>query len=290
MIKVVERLTGIVGVLILLMLAGSGCASKKYVSQQIAPLNQKLAQYQKQTDARLAWMNNKEQNDIAQVNDRIASTDQNVSQLTSGVQSAQGSASRAMEAGSANSEAIQNLGSDVSKTLNYQLVDKADVLFAFNKAALTPAAKATLDDVVSKFQSMPRGVVELAGYTDRVGASNYNLELSRRRAWAVQRYLAQHDVPLRSIHMIGFGEEAPAEDLKPAGDRNSQARRVNIRVYGAADIVSSDAAPQSGSDPNAAPQSGSDPNAAPQPGSDPNAAPQPGSNPDTTPQPDSDPE
>ena len=129
--------------------------------------------------------------------------------------------------------------------ISLQLVDKADVMFAFNKATLTPAAKATLDEVASKCRSMPRTVVELAGFTDRVGSKTYNLDLSRRRAWTVQRYLVEHDVSLRSIHLVGFGEDAPPAGLEAEGQtasatagkagRDNKSRRVNIRIYGVGD-------------------------------------------------------
>jgi outer membrane protein OmpA-like peptidoglycan-associated protein len=252
MIKVGDHLTATVGVLLSFMLAASGCASKKYVSKQIAPVNQKLSQFEKQTDERIAWMNNKEQRDVSQLNERIATTDQNVAQAAAAAQSAQGSASRAMEdadaaktAADAAKTATDSLQSDMSNALNYKLIDRADVLFAFNKAELTPEAKATLDDIITKYKAAPRGIVELAGFTDPRGTSNYNLGLSRRRTWAVQRYLVSHDVPTRAIHMVGLGEEAPPEGLtaestegRATGSRYHQDRRVNIRLYGAGDIGS----------------------------------------------------
>jgi outer membrane protein OmpA-like peptidoglycan-associated protein len=218
-------------------------------------VNQKLGQYEKQTNDRIAWLNNKEQNDISQVNERIATTDQKVSQVAGAVQEAQGTASRAMEeadsnksASSANTAAIANLESGMASALNYQLVEKADVLFAFNKAVLTAEATAKLDEVASKYQSMPRAIIELAGFTDSIGSKNYNLGLSRRRAWAVQRYLVEHKVPLRAIHVVGLGEEAPPDGLDSElqagtatvarGERNALERRVNIRIFGAGDISS----------------------------------------------------
>jgi outer membrane protein OmpA-like peptidoglycan-associated protein len=139
------------------------------------------------------------------------------------------------------------LQSGVANALNYQLVERADVLFGFDKSTLTPAAKASLDKVAAKVLSLPRAVVEVAGFTDPIGTEKYNLELSRRRAWAVQRYLVQHNVPSRAIHMVGMGEEtAPPEGLQHSFERSGKTgakahwedRRVNIRVFGAGDITS----------------------------------------------------
>lgn len=226
-------------------LTAPGCASKKYVSQQINSVNQRVDQ----TNGKVAWLTNKQQNDMSQVNERIATTDQHVSQLNKAVQSAQGTASRAMQEADANKVRIEANNTEISKvanSLNYQLVDKADVWFAFDKATLTPKAKSELDAIAARAQRMPRAVVELGGFTDPVGTSNYNLDLSRRRAWAVQRYLIDHNVPARSIHVAGFGKERGPEDMGlPSSDMATARgkseshrleRRVCIRLYGAGDL------------------------------------------------------
>jgi OmpA-OmpF porin, OOP family len=243
-----------IGIPIALALATTGCATKKYVSQQVAPVNHRVTALEKSTNDKISAVWHKEETDISQVNERISTTDQHVAQLSTAVQEAQGTASRAMQETEANSSkiaenstAITTLGSGVANALNYQLVEKADVTFAFNKATLTPAAKLALDQVAMKAAQMPRAVVELAGFTDTVGSANYNLALSRRRAEAVQRYLVMQKVPLRSIHIIGLGKETPPEglaaDLEAVNPNPSKAelrrleRRVRIQVYGAGDIT-----------------------------------------------------
>jgi outer membrane protein OmpA-like peptidoglycan-associated protein len=238
----------------LIMLATSGCATKKYVSQQVKPVNTRVSQLEKTTNDKISYLNNKEQSDISQVNERISTTDQRVSQTAEAAQQAQGTASRAMEevesSGSkiaANSSAIDTLGSGVANALNYQQVEKADVTFAYNKDTLTPEAKVALDMIASKVQSLPRAVVEVVGFADKSGSSPYNLALSRRRAEAVERYLVMQKVPLRSIHIVGLGGEAPPPglvademEINPGAGKTQYsrlARRVHIRVFGAGDIT-----------------------------------------------------
>lgn len=259
MIKLGHRIVWLIGVPIALVLATSGCATKKFVRQTVAPVNQQVATLETHTNEKIAAVSAKEESDISQVNERISTTDQRVSQVAAAAQQAQGTASRAMaetetNAGriSANSTAISNLGSGVANALNYQLVEKTDVMFAFNKSTLTPEAKAALDQIVAKAQAQPRSVVELAGFTDRAGSVNYNLALSRRRAETVQRYLVNNKVPLRTIHIVGLGEEAPPPGLEPelstaspnpsVKELRRQARRVQVRVYGAGDITQGSAA------------------------------------------------
>jgi len=238
----------------LIMLATSGCATKKYVSRQVQPVNTRVSQLEKSTNDKISYLNTKQESDISQVNERISTTDQRVSQVAEAAQQAQGTASRAMEEvqseGSkiaANSSSIETLGSGVANALNYQQVEKGDVTFAVNRTTLTPAAKAVLDMIAMKVQSLPRAVVEVVGFADRSGSSNYNLALSRQRAEAVERYLVMQKVPLRSIHIVGLGGEAPPAGLvadEMAVDPNAGtpqfqrlARRVHIRVFGAGDIT-----------------------------------------------------
>lgn len=254
MINLGKSLVWGLGLPIALTLATSGCATKKYVSQQIAPVNQRVAKLEKTTNDKIAVLKAKEERDVSQLNERMSTTEQHLAQVASTAEQAQGTASRAMQESQANAEkisanagAIGALGTGVANALNYQLVERADVTFAFGKATLTPEAKMALDQIATKMASMPRAVVELAGFTDRIGSANFNLALSRRRAEAVQRYLVSQKVPLRSIHIVGMGKEAPPENLvadlsaispnPTKAERDRLARRVHIRVFGAGDIT-----------------------------------------------------
>jgi outer membrane protein OmpA-like peptidoglycan-associated protein len=246
MIKSGTSVIAWIAIPITLALATTGCATKKYVRQQVSPVHQQVATLQKQTNDKIAYLTNKEERDISQANERISTVDQRVSQVAEATQQAQGTASRAMETADGNSAKITTLTAGVANALNYQLADKADVMFAFNKAELTPQAKQTLDEMISKSQSMPRAVFELAGFTDPRGSKNYNFALSRRRAEAVQRYLVLQKVPPRSIHIVGLGKDTPPPDLQPENPVSASAskaeryhadRRVQIRLFGAGDIT-----------------------------------------------------
>jgi len=265
-----------IAVPIALVLATSGCATKKFVRQQVAPVNQKVAKLETQTNDKIAAVWHKQESDISQVNERIATTDQKVDQVASAAQQAQGTASRAMEESQSNSTKITELGDGVAKALNYQQIEKADVMFGFNKSTLTPEAKLALDQAASKCLSLPRCVIELAGFTDTRGTKSYNLALSRRRAEAVQRYLVMQKVPLRSIHIVGMGKEPAPPGLEAEvaavtgppsrAEKYRLARRVQVRIFGAGDITAGTAS-RSEPDP--------DPQPEPQPQPDPQPEPQP---------------
>ena len=198
------------------------------------------------------------QKDISQVNERISTAESKLGLASSAAQQAQTDAQRAQAAASsamsesqenarklaANSQTVAAAGASMANALNYKLVESADVTFGFNKSSLTPEAKAELDQLATKVQSMPRVVVELVGFTDPTGPQDYNLNLSRERADSVQRYLVTQKVPLHSIHTVGLGAEAPPSGLEADASSNPSkseaeraSRRVLIRIFGSADSV-----------------------------------------------------
>jgi OmpA-OmpF porin, OOP family len=234
----------ILSVPVTVALATSGCATKTYVRQQTNTVNQRVSNLETKTKEQIAYLTNKEQNDISQVRERIMTTDAKVAENAAAVQQANATASQAMQAAQSNTQLINANATEITNLangMNYTLIEKGDVTFGFNKSALDNAAKVALDLIIAKAQSAPRAVIELVGFTDTVGSKQYNLALSRRRAEAVERYLVHNNIPLRGIHIVGLGEEPPPANLaadivaidphaNPREVRRA-ARRVLVRVY-----------------------------------------------------------
>lgn len=254
MIQLKNTVVGSIALPIILALAASGCARHKYVKHQINPVAEKLAAVEKETNEKIATLSAKHESDVSQVNERLSTVDLKLAQGAVALQQAQTTASRALQQSEtnttdikANSAAINTLTTGVQNALTYQLVDKGDVMFAVNKCTLTDEAKALLDQIAAKALAAPRAIVELAGFTDKSGAATYNLALSIRRAEAVERYLVSKNVPMRAIHIVGFGEAtAPSEfeaDLSAQGPNptkaeiNKMARRVRIQIFGAGELT-----------------------------------------------------
>jgi general secretion pathway protein A len=230
-----------------LALTVTGCATKKYVSAQIAPVNAKVAALEtaakEQTD--------KEQADVSRVEARIAATDSKVAEAAAAADRANNIAAQANQLGQQNQAAIASNGSAIAangaaiqaleKSMNYSLVAKGEVTFGFNRSNLDKADQGTLDSLVQQARSAPRAEFELLGFTDQVGTPAYNLELSRRRAESVARYLVHQGITVRGVHLVGLGKEpvpsdwladAPAVDPNARDARSRQlARRVVIRIY-----------------------------------------------------------
>jgi len=239
-----ESFTAVICLALTSIVANSGCATKKYVTQHTNAVNQRVSDFENKTKQQMAYLTNKEENDISQVRERILTTDAKVAQNTTAAQQANAAATEAMQLAQGNQSKISANASEITNltnALNYTLIEKGDVTFGFNKSNLDNNAKAALDAIIQKAQGAPRAVVELVGFTDKVGSMQYNLALSRRRAEAVERYLVRNNIPLRDIHIVGLGQEAPpaalAADivaLEPnatSREVRRAARRVLIRVY-----------------------------------------------------------
>src|SRR6202167_2256555 len=88
-------------------------------------------------------------------------------------------------------------------------VNMADVLFAFGKYDLRPAAREALAKLSGIVLGHPGLKLSVEGYTDSIGSDEVNQTLSERRAGAVRDYLVQQGVDPSSITATGFGKSNP---------------------------------------------------------------------------------
>jgi len=99
----------------------------------------------------------------------------------------------------------------------------SDLLFAFDSADLTEAARGAVADLAA---GIPDGAaVAVDGHTDSIGDGSYNDDLSRRRAEAVAAVLAETRPDL-ALAVTGHGER---ELLVKEGEGDQAAnRRVEV--------------------------------------------------------------
>lgn len=125
--------------------------------------------------------------------------------------------------------ALKDLGAKVTEQeITIELA--ADVLFAFDKADLSPEAGPALDKVVTVVKAYPAAAVRIAGHTDSVGDDAYNQKLSERRAASVRTWLAAHGVA-NPMTTEGWGKKKPvAPNTTPDGKDDPAGRQKNRRV------------------------------------------------------------
>jgi len=63
------------------------------------------------------------------------------------------------------------------------------IFFDFDKAELKPESQAELQRVVAFLKAHPQIRIRIEGHTDDVGDEQYNLQLSKRRAEAVEMHI-----------------------------------------------------------------------------------------------------
>jgi len=100
-----------------------------------------------------------------------------------------------------------------------------DVLFAFDKATLSPGAFRNVDKLADFLQKHPNRSVLIEGHTDNVGSDQYNLDLSEKRAEAVKNALVAKGVGEERVTTKGYGEKYPV-----ASNNTSDGRQQNRRV------------------------------------------------------------
>ncbi|UGS24262.1 OmpA family protein [Flavobacterium channae] len=103
------------------------------------------------------------------------------------------------------------------------------VNFDFNKATLTTRAKQNLDKLVPVFKDYADTDIKIYGFTDSIGADDYNLNLSNQRATAVKNYLASKGLVASRFTVVGMGEAEPIS-TNDTEEGRSQNRRVEFAI------------------------------------------------------------
>lgn len=224
-------------------MGATGCATKKYVRETVAPIQAKVGELEKKTAEQSAEIEDLEKG-VSRAAERAETAN---TAAAAAHQEALRAGERASLAGKSGEEARslaqkgvaradeveQTLGTRIENLDTYKPASHQTILFGFNRADLDDEAKAQLDRFAQNLAERRHYVIEIQGFTDRTGSRAYNLDLSRRRAEAVVRYLTlQHKVPLYRVRIMGYGSEAPVADNQTREGRK-QNRRVEVRLLAA---------------------------------------------------------
>jgi outer membrane protein OmpA-like peptidoglycan-associated protein len=236
-------------------LVSVGCATKKFVREEIGKSETKIGQDVGRVEgslteekARTAAMSDQ----LGQTKVAVEQADARATEATNLARTAQGRA----DEGVAKATQAQTRA-DEAQTSATQALTKADetstrltrlwsnrnkrvpgdtvaILFRFDKWQLDDRGQTALLDVAKQLQDNPDLVVELEGYTDSVGNMPYNVQLSQRRSEAVRRFLVEKGIEMHRIHSIGLGDVKPSADNQTAKGRE-QNRRVMVRFFAPAE-------------------------------------------------------
>jgi outer membrane protein OmpA-like peptidoglycan-associated protein len=216
-----------------------GCATKKYVHQTVDPVSGKLDQVATQTNRQGKTLDETKQS-LDQTKETLEKDETALNATNERAVSADNRAGQAIDQANQANRKADKLGSDLGDLRNtvanlddYKQVAGATVNFRFDSDKLSDDAKHELDQMVVNQNQYKRFFIAVEGFTDSAGSVDYNNALSRRRADAVVEYLvAEHDIPIYRIHMVGLGKQKPVEEART---RAAQAknRRVEVTLFSA---------------------------------------------------------
>jgi len=105
---------------------------------------------------------------------------------------------------------------------------KSALMFETDSFSITHGQE-SLDGIAETLNEFPESRVIVKGYTDSRGTEEYNLQLSQRRAEAVNNYLVAKQVAPARITSVGLGESFPVASNDTESGRQ-QNRRVEIEI------------------------------------------------------------
>lgn len=245
------KLTMMTGALAL-SLVGTGCATKKYVAQTVAPIETRVGNVEtKNTEQDKALADQRKDldkqieevgTDLSRTKERLTDVDGKATAAGQAAAQANQAAAQANQAAGGAQRAADGARSFAEQGLNrveqtmtamnkWDMTKSATVLFSVGQATLSKDTKEALDEFAGNVSGLERYQIEVQGFTDKSGPASLNDSLSEARAQAVARYLAtDHKIPVRSISMLGSGYALPVADDKTR-DGRKQNRRVELRLY-----------------------------------------------------------
>ncbi len=242
------KITGMMTAAVALSLLGTGCATKKYVSKTIAPVEQRVGGTETKNgeqDKQIASQGTQIEQldtDLSKTKEKLGDTDNKATQAGEAAKAADQKAGAAQQSADGAKQAADGARTYAEQGLNrmdqtvqsmnkFQMAKTETVLFAFNSDKLTAEGKSQLDELANQAKGMDRFVVEVQGFTDKSGSVSVNETLSEARAQAVARYLSnQYQIPIRNIAMLGSGYALPVADDKTREGRKMN-RRVEVRLW-----------------------------------------------------------
>ncbi|NMH89205.1 OmpA family protein [Flavivirga algicola] len=103
------------------------------------------------------------------------------------------------------------------------------VYFDTNKYNINASSQKTLNKLAGVFKEYPDTNILVVGHTDNTGDANYNMNLSKNRAYAVTNYFKGKGLSSGRFTTNWFGEDQPMHDNSTVEGR-AKNRRVNIAI------------------------------------------------------------
>jgi outer membrane protein OmpA-like peptidoglycan-associated protein len=106
-----------------------------------------------------------------------------------------------------------------------------DINFEYNSARLAPSAMSTARTLGEALSSadLKGSTFIVEGHADAKGGTEFNQQLSERRADAVKRFLVEdYRIPAANLRAVGYGKTKLKNKDNPFGPENRRVRVVNM--------------------------------------------------------------
>ncbi len=110
------------------------------------------------------------------------------------------------------------------------------LLFDFDSYQLRPTTMNNLSRLSETLQKYDKTDVMILGHTDSTGPTDYNLDLSEKRAEMVSDYLVSQDIPSRRLDPEGLGETDPLVSNESDEGRQKN-RRVELTIIASKKLI-----------------------------------------------------
>ncbi len=114
---------------------------------------------------------------------------------------------------------VERVGEGINMTFN------SGLLFKINSTELSDSARYNLERIAVVFNKYPETIILVEGHTDNTGTEEYNMDLSKKRAYTVSDYLISQGVVKDRFEIKWYGETQP----KYPNDTDAN-RKLNRRV------------------------------------------------------------
>ena len=114
---------------------------------------------------------------------------------------------------------VERIGEGIKITFD------SGLMFDFDSYTLTSGTKDNLTSLSKTLNKYEDTDILIEGHTDKKGAEDYNMTLSKKRAQAVSNYLEQLAIKSSRLTTNGYGE------LQPVSENDQENRRVEVAIY-----------------------------------------------------------
>ena len=105
-----------------------------------------------------------------------------------------------------------------------------NIYYDFNKSAIRKGAAQDLEALVKLMDLYPSMQIELGAHTDSQGTSDYNQDLSVRRAESARDFLIQRGIAPNRVRTVGYGESQIRNHCVDGVDCSDAEHRLNRRT------------------------------------------------------------